>query len=196
MLPFFILFSQILYSKPILKTTFSPSHFRFRGTPYKATVNEDTPVGTTIFSALEAHDTDLVGDILEVRCLTPPDLCRYFDIVPRARDTDIDMFRGAIALRQPFNYRERQIYQIQLGVFDGRFNDTADLIFTVIDVQNMPPIFEGSLTGIVNEDDPVGSVVMKVTAKEGSFFSSLIRPFLGVTFFRWIFVSVAEPSAL
>ena len=79
------------------------------------------------------------------------------------------MFRGAIALRQPFNYRERQIYQIQLGVFDGRFNDTADLIFTVIDVQNMPPIFEGSLTGIVNEDDPVGSVVMKVTAKEGSY---------------------------
>ena len=27
--------------------------FRFRGTPYKATVNEDTPVGTTIFSAIE-----------------------------------------------------------------------------------------------------------------------------------------------
>jgi len=138
---------------------------RFRGTPYKATVNEDTPVGTTIFSALEASDTDLVGDILEVRCLTPPDLCDFFEIVPRARDTDIDMFRGAIALRKPFNYRDRQIYPIQLGVFDGRFNDTAELIFTVIDVQNMPPIFEGSLTGIVNEDDPVGSVVMRVSAK-------------------------------
>ena len=27
--------------------------FRFRGTPYKSTVNEDTPVGTTIFSAIE-----------------------------------------------------------------------------------------------------------------------------------------------
>ncbi len=122
-------------------------------------------MGTTIFSALEASDTDLVGDILEVRCLTPPDLCDFFEIVPRARDTDIDMFRGAIALRKPFNYRDRQIYPIQLGVFDGRFNDTAELIFTVIDVQNMPPIFEGSLTGIVNEDDPVGSVVMRVAAK-------------------------------
>ncbi len=157
---------------------------RFRGTPYKATVNEDTPVGTTIFSALEAHDTDLVGDILEVRCLTPPDLCTYFDIVPRTRDTDIDMFRGAIALRRPFNYRDRQIYPIQLGVFDGRFNDTADLIFTVIDVQNMPPIFEGSLTGVVNEDDPVGSVVMRVTAKEG-FSISVTGINIGI-FFKFI----------
>ena len=54
------------------------------------------------------------------------------------------------------------IYQISLGVFDGKFNDTADVVFTIIDVQNSPPIFEGSLTGVANEDDPVGSVIMKV----------------------------------
>ena len=32
-------------------------YLRFRGTPYKATVNEDTPVGTTIFSAIEVNKT-------------------------------------------------------------------------------------------------------------------------------------------
>lgn len=32
----------------------------FRGTPYKAAINEDTPVGTTVFRALEAVDADLV----------------------------------------------------------------------------------------------------------------------------------------
>jgi hypothetical protein len=32
----------------------------FRGTPYKASINEDTPVGTTVFRALEAVDADLV----------------------------------------------------------------------------------------------------------------------------------------
>jgi hypothetical protein len=32
----------------------------FRGTPYKAAVNEDTPVGTTVFRALEAVDADQV----------------------------------------------------------------------------------------------------------------------------------------
>ena len=35
----------------------------FRGTPYKAAVNEDTPVGTTVFRALEAVDADQVFEI-------------------------------------------------------------------------------------------------------------------------------------
>ena len=143
---------------------------KFSGLPYKATVNEDTPVGTTIYRALEAHDVDLVGEILEVACLPAtdgPDLCDYFEIIPRTQDTDIDMFRGSIVLRQPFNYRERQIYQIQLGVFDGKFNDTTDIVFNVLDVQNSPPVFEGSLTGIVNEDDAVGTVIMNIKANDG-----------------------------
>ena len=143
---------------------------KFSGLPYKATVNEDTPVGTTIYRALEAHDVDLVGEILEVACLPPQagaNLCDYFEIIPRSQDTDIDMFRGSIVLRQPFNYRERQIYKIELGVFDGRFNDTTDIVFNVLDVQNSPPVFEGSLTGIVNEDDAVGTVIMNIKAKDG-----------------------------
>ena len=143
---------------------------RFSSQPYKHSVSEDTPVGTTIYREIEAHDVDLVGEVLEVTCLPAPrvpDLCDYFEIVPRARDTDIDMFRGSIVLKKPFNYRERQIYQIQLVVFDGRFNDTKDMVFNVQDVQNMPPVFEGSLTGIVNEDDAVGTVIMKIKAKDG-----------------------------
>ena len=70
-------------------------------------------------------------------------------------------------LKKPFNYRERQIYQIQLGVLDGKFNDTTDIIFTVLDVQNTPPVFEGSLTGIVSENDTVGTVIMNIKAKDG-----------------------------
>ena len=143
---------------------------KFRSTPYSSTVNEDTPVGTTIYRGIEAYDVDLVGDILDVSCLPPTenfDLCDYFEIVPRPRDTDIDMFRGSVVLKKPFNYRERQIYNIQLGVFDGRFNDTTDLIFTVMDVQNSPPVFKGSLTGVVNENDAVGTVIMNVNAKDG-----------------------------
>lgn len=143
---------------------------KFRSAPYSSQVNEDTPVGTTIYRGIEAYDVDLVGDILDVTCLPPIqsfDLCDYFEIIPRPRDTDIDMFRGSVVLKRPFNYRERQIYNIQLGVFDGRFNDTTDLIFTVMDVQNSPPVFEGSLTGVVNENDTVGTVIMNVNAKDG-----------------------------
>ena len=142
---------------------------RFSGLPYKATVNEDTPVGTTIYRALEAHDVDLVGEILEVACIPndEEDLCDFFDIVPRTQDTDIDMFRGSVVLKKPFSYRERQIYQIPLVVFDGIFNDTTDMVFTVLDVQNSPPVFEGSQTGVVNEDDAVGTVIMTIRAKDG-----------------------------
>jgi hypothetical protein len=142
----------------------------FRSAPYSSTVNEDTPVGTTIYRGIEAYDVDTVGDTLDVACLPPSrgfDLCDYFDIIPRPRDTDVGMFRGSVVLKRPFNYRERQIYNIQLGVFDGRFNDTTDLIFTVMDVQNSPPVFEGSLTGVVNENDTVGTVIMNVNAKDG-----------------------------
>ena len=36
-----------------------------------------------------------------------------------------------------------------------------------MDVQNSPPIFTGSLTGVVNENDTVGTVVMTIGAKDG-----------------------------
>lgn len=41
---------------------------KFRSSPYSSTVNEDTPVGTTIYRGIEAYDVDLVGDILDVQC--------------------------------------------------------------------------------------------------------------------------------
>ncbi len=40
----------------------------FSGTPYETSLGEDTPVGTTVFRAIEATDRDLVGDVLEVGC--------------------------------------------------------------------------------------------------------------------------------
>ena len=40
-------------------------------------------------------------------------------------------------------------------------------VFSVNDVQNMPPVFTGSMTGVVNEDDPVGTVVLIVKAADG-----------------------------
>ena len=142
----------------------------FRGTPYKSSLNEDTPVGTTIFRAIEATDRDLVGEVLEVACVEREGyarLCDYFDIVPRRRETDHDMFRGSVILKRELDYRERQIFQIPIAVFDGAHTVESDITFTVNDVQNSPPLFMGSLTGIVNEDDPIGTPVLKIRAKDG-----------------------------
>ena len=35
----------------------------FSGAPYAASVDEDTPVGTTVFRAIEATDRDLIGEV-------------------------------------------------------------------------------------------------------------------------------------
>jgi hypothetical protein len=81
----------------------------FQGTPYKASVAEDTPVGSTLFQALEVTDADLVGDVLDVQCVHRDGydigVCDSFDIQPRRLETDHDMFRGSVILKQPLDYR-------------------------------------------------------------------------------------------
>jgi len=37
----------------------------------------------------------------------------------------------------------------------------------VADIQNSPPEFLDSLTGVVREDDPIGTLVMTVKARDG-----------------------------
>ncbi len=44
---------------------------------------------------------------------------------------------------------------------DGRHLVKTPLTFSVLDVQNSPPRFEGSLTGIVAEDAPIGAEVLR-----------------------------------
>jgi len=37
----------------------------------------------------------------------------------------------------------------------------------VKDIQNMPPVFHGSLTTVISEDIPVGTHIFTVNAKDG-----------------------------
>ena len=59
-------------------------------------------------------------------------------------------------------FRLTQLYRLPIVVNDGRYNVTSEMVFSVLDVQNTPPMFMGSLTGIVSEDDLVGSKVLTV----------------------------------
>ena len=95
------------------------------------------------------------------------DACDTFDIVPRPSETDHDIYRGSVILKKPLDYRRRQIYRLPLQVNDGNFSVNGELFFSVNDVQNMPPVFTGSMTGVVNEDDAVGTEVLTVKAMDG-----------------------------
>lgn len=37
----------------------------------------------------------------------------------------------------------------------------------VKDVQNRPPIFQGSLAAVIDEDSPIGTLVLNIQAKDG-----------------------------
>jgi len=50
---------------------------------------------------------------------------------------------------------------------DGLNNDTTGVEIKVADIQNSPPEFLDSLTGVVREDDPIGTLVMTVKARDG-----------------------------
>ena len=50
---------------------------------------------------------------------------------------------------------------------DGIHMVSAPAKITVKDIQNSPPTFTGSLTGVISEDDPIGSLIMTVNAADG-----------------------------
>lgn len=50
---------------------------------------------------------------------------------------------------------------------DGLNNETTGVEIKVADIQNSPPEFLDSLTGVVREDDPIGTLVMTVKARDG-----------------------------
>lgn len=50
---------------------------------------------------------------------------------------------------------------------DGLNNGTTGVEIKVADIQNSPPEFLDSLTGVVREDDPIGTLVMTVKARDG-----------------------------
>lgn len=54
-----------------------------------------------------------------------------------------------------------------LWLQDGKHNSSTGVQIKVQDVQNTPPVFEGSLTGVVREDADIGTSVMTIKAHDG-----------------------------
>lgn len=50
---------------------------------------------------------------------------------------------------------------------DGLNKETTGVEIKVADIQNSPPEFLGPLIGVVREDDPIGTLVMTVRARDG-----------------------------
>ncbi|XP_076686160.1 cadherin 87A isoform X2 [Andrena cerasifolii] len=150
----------------VLDENDNPPHFL--GVPYEAVAEEDLPVGSTILPGIRVMDPDMLGDIIDLTCVPQPqflDACEKFRIANVERSQDA--YVGALVLQQPLDYRERPFYQLLLRASDGLNNETTGVEIKVADIQNSPPEFLDSLTGVVREDDPIGTLVMTVKARDG-----------------------------
>ncbi|KAJ8670760.1 hypothetical protein QAD02_002019 [Eretmocerus hayati] len=141
---------------------------QFIGVPYEAVVSEDAAKGTTVLPTIRVSDPDLLGENIQVTCTVQPqfpDACNKFRIVDVERSQDT--YIGALILEQPLDYKERPFYQLLLKATDGTNSNSTGVEIKVTDIQNSPPEFLDSLTGVVKEDDPIGTLVMTVKARDG-----------------------------
>ncbi|CAG5033926.1 unnamed protein product [Parnassius apollo] len=139
----------------------------FKNSPYEVDVPEDEKIGKTILMNIEVEDRDSVGDSLEVGCVPSeqwPEACEIFEV--STLHSTANQYAGALVLMKPLDYNENQFYQFQLYATDGTLNSTAHVEVKVVDVQNSPPVFSGSLSGALSEDAPVGTVVLVIKARD------------------------------
>ncbi|XP_063893828.1 cadherin-87A [Helicoverpa armigera] len=139
----------------------------FKNSPYEVDVPEDEEVGKTLLDNILVEDRDSVGDSLEVGCVPSeqwPEACETFEVV--ALNSSAHQYTGALVLKKPLNYNERQFYQYQLYATDGTLNSSTHIEIKVVDVQNTPPVFSGSLSAALAEDAPVGTLALTVHARD------------------------------
>nr|XP_026497199.1 cadherin-87A-like isoform X1 [Vanessa tameamea]XP_026497200.1 cadherin-87A-like isoform X2 [Vanessa tameamea] len=139
----------------------------FKNSPYEVDVPEDEEIGKTILRNIEVEDIDSVGDSLEVGCVPNkqwPEVCDYFEVV--SLHSTANQYNGALVLKKKLDYNEKQFYQFQIYATDGSLQSTAHVEVKVVDVQNSPPVFSGSLSGALAEDAPVGTVALIIKARD------------------------------
>ncbi|CAD6991441.1 unnamed protein product [Ceratitis capitata] len=140
----------------------------FQNTPYETDVNEDAAIGTTIFNKILVTDRDTIGESLDLKCLPQeqsPEACNKFRLEPLLREPTI--LKAAIVLNDTLNYNQRMIYHFQIEATDGVHNSQTTFEVRVKDVQDKPPVFQGSLSAVIDEDSPIGTLVLKVQARDG-----------------------------
>ncbi|XP_064554768.1 cadherin-87A isoform X1 [Drosophila montana] len=140
----------------------------FQNTPYETDVNEDAAVGTTIFDQILVKDRDTIGDSLDLKCLPQqqsPEACSKFRLQLLTREATI--LTAAVVLNDTLNYNQRMIYHFQIEASDGVHKTQTTFEARVKDVQDKPPVFQGSLSTVIDEDSPINTLVLTVHARDG-----------------------------
>ncbi|XP_060102406.1 protocadherin Fat 1 isoform X1 [Heteronotia binoei] len=152
-----------LFSAVLLKVTLDDINDnppKFIPSNYRVKIREDLPEGTVI-TWLEAYDPDL-GQSSQVR---------YNLLEGGDGSFDIDKLSGAVRIVQRLDFERKQFYNLTVRAKDkGKpisLSSTCYVEIEVVDVnENLhPPHFHNFVDkGFVNEDVPVGTSVMTISA--------------------------------
>lgn len=88
-------------------------------------MDEDTDIGTSVFSDISVIDKDTTGANIEVDCINLPEFenaCEIFNI--ETLNSAQNSYQGAIVLNRKLNYADQQEYEFLLkasvcGTFPG-----------------------------------------------------------------------------
>ncbi|XP_065338532.1 cadherin-87A [Cloeon dipterum] len=141
---------------------------KFDKAHYEAEIGESSKIGHVVLKSVKAFDPDLVGDTLEISCKDLPQfsgVCDWFDLSVIVANTSA--IEAQLLLKAPLDYSKKQLFQFELQVKDGAHTSSSPVQISVQDEQNLPPVFEGSMAGFVDEDAPIGTLVLVVTARDG-----------------------------
>ena len=139
-------------------------------------LNDNAPVFNPTFYNTSVAENATLGIQLGVK-VTVTDVDSgnngAFDLAlsgPGADDFAIDS-EGVISIAQKLDRENQSIYMLTITATDKgspSMNSTADLIITVVDINDSPPMFNQTLyTVTISENIPEGSTVLAVVAEDG-----------------------------
>lgn len=91
-------------------------------------------------------------------------LCR-FHLQLLTREPTI--LTAAVVVNDTLNYNQRMIYHFQIEASDGVHKTQTTFEARVKDVQDKPPVFQRSLSTVIDEDSPINTLVLTVHARDG-----------------------------
>lgn len=133
-------------------------------------INDSPPSfeNSTYYKALlESHPLTIVLDV----SATDPDTTSSlnYNIVSgnEGATFQIDSDNGELKLKRALDYESIQQYTMIVEVSDGVFQETANVILTVLDIDDEAPVFIDSLySAVVVENAPIGTSLLTVTATD------------------------------
>ncbi|TRY91649.1 hypothetical protein DNTS_028322 [Danionella cerebrum] len=130
----------------------------FAQSVYEVDVDEDADVGSTVLT-VSANDEDEGANAKLRYQITSGNVGGVFDMEPEV---------GTIFIAQPLDYEQNKLYKLHILASDGKWEDYATVIVTVVNKNDEAPVFSVNeyYSSVTEELDGSPVFVLQVTASD------------------------------